>query len=276
MARRSRELTPDRSARHLFGAEVRRHRELAGMSLERLAEVVRYSRSHLSRIEAAEHMPPPDLAGRLDAAFGTDGHFERLYALARHEAHPDKYRRRMALEARARLIREYAGCYIPGLIQTEDYARTIFRAGDPKRTEDEVEEMVTVRMGRQTLLQRDSPPDVSYVIDEAVLRRPIGGSDIWRTQLCALADFADDSAAILQILPFEHGEHALLGGHLVLFTLDDDTTIAFEESATTTEALEDPDRVRRHCRAYEMVGACALSPKASAEMINAHVKELAS
>lgn len=177
MARRSRELTPDRSARHLFGSEIRRHRELAGMSLERLAEVVRYSRSHLSRIEVAEHMPPPDLAGRLDAAFGTDGHFERLYSLARHEVHPDKYRRRMELEARARVTREYSGCFVPGLMQTEDYARAIFRSGGRKLTVSRIEELVAARMGRQAMLRADSPPDLSIIIDEAVLRRPIGSGD---------------------------------------------------------------------------------------------------
>ncbi|MEU1378156.1 helix-turn-helix transcriptional regulator [Streptomyces triculaminicus] len=276
MARRVRELTPEKSARHLFGAEIRRRREQAGMTLDGLSEVVRYSRSHLSRIEIADYVPPPDLAAKLDAAFGTDGIFERIYALARHDVHPDKYRRRMELETRARLIQEYAGCFIPGLVQTEDYARTIFRLGDPRRTESKIEEMVAVRMARQALLRSDAPPDVSYIVDEAVLRRPVGRPHVWRAQLTALAEVASTSTSILQVLPFSHGEHPLMGGHLVLFTLDDDTVIAYEESITTIESLEEPGHVSRHQRSFEVLGAFALSPSDSRAFIRAIVEDLPS
>ncbi|MGA6156097.1 helix-turn-helix domain-containing protein [Stenotrophomonas sp. NPDC087984] len=87
------ELFPDRSARDLFGAEIRRHREKADMSLRRLSEVLNYSKSHLARIEAAESLPYDDLPSKLDACFGTDGMFARIYALAKNEPYPSKLRR---------------------------------------------------------------------------------------------------------------------------------------------------------------------------------------
>lgn len=272
MARRARELKPDRSARDLFGAELRRHREQAGLSLEQLSKVIRYSRSHLARIEAAESMPPPGLAEVLDAHFGTGKLFAAIYKIAQREAH--RGLRGLELEAKARSLKEYAGCFVPGLMQTEDYARALFRAGDPARSETKVEEMVAIRMSRQTLLHASRPLEVSYVIDEAVLRRPIGGNDVWRAQLAALAEAAAGRTNLLQVLPFKHGQHPLLGGHLVLITLDNGMTFAYEETITKSESLDDPDLVARHRRAYETLSACALSPSDSAAFIQTVIEEL--
>ncbi|WP_424891251.1 helix-turn-helix domain-containing protein [Streptomyces sp. XH2] len=269
MARPPRKLTPDRSARHLFGADLRHRREAAGMTLEKLAEVVCYSRSHLARIETAEHVPPPDLPGRLDEVFGTGEHFARLYAIARHEIHPDKYRRRMELEARARVIDEYAGHLVPGLVQTEDYARALFRVSNPKAVPDEIEEMVAARLSRQALLRAESPPDLSMVVDEAVIRRPIGGPAVMRAQLAALIDLVDTPTTTVQVLPFEHGEHALLGGTLRLMTLDDDSNFAYVESIATGELIEDPQTIRARRRSYDLLRAYALSPSESAAFIRA-------
>src|SRR5262245_28570716 len=107
MAARPRELKPGRSARDFYGSEIRRLRTEAGLSLAHMAEVVNYSKTHLGNIETADRMVPPDLPAKLDAAFGTDGHFGRLYPLARREAHPDKYRRFMEVEAQATTMRKY-------------------------------------------------------------------------------------------------------------------------------------------------------------------------
>ncbi|MGO4753467.1 multiprotein-bridging factor 1 family protein, partial [Streptomyces sp. 2MCAF27] len=110
-----RELQPDRSARDLLGFEIRRHREKAGMSLRRLAEVLNYSKSHLARIEGAECLPEDDqLPSKLDSCFGTEGLFVRLYRLARKEPFPGKYRRVMEIESRAAVIEEYTSAAVPG------------------------------------------------------------------------------------------------------------------------------------------------------------------
>ncbi|AEW93772.1 helix-turn-helix domain-containing protein [Streptantibioticus cattleyicolor] len=274
MARTPRPLTPDRSARHLFGAEVRRHRELAAMSLERLAEVVKYSKSHLARIESAECMVPPDLPGSLDAAFGTDGSFGRLYGLARREIHPDQFRRRMEIEAQARLIQEYSGQIVPGLVQTEEYARALFRTHNPKAPAGEMEELVTARMSRQALLRADPPPDHSMILDEAVLRRSFGGPAVMREQLARLADLTLTPTSVVQVLPFEHGGHALMGGSMALLTMADGTQVAWEEGISTGTLLEDPGDVTARQRAYDLLRACALSPKNSAAFIRSVMEAL--
>ncbi|AXK34116.1 XRE family transcriptional regulator [Streptomyces armeniacus] len=273
-AARARELTPDRSARHLFGAELRARREAAGMSLERLASVVPQSRSHLARIEVAAYMIPPELPAHLDAAFQTDGFFGKLYALARHEVHPDKYRRRMELETRARAISCYAGQLVPGLLQTEGYARALFRVSNPRASDAEIGEMVAVRMGRQTLLAADPAPHLSVVLDEATIRRPIGGPAVMREQLARLAELVDTPSSVVQVLPFEHGEHALLGGTLNLLTLDDGSTVAYEESIATGQLLEDAERVVTRSRSYDLLRSYALSPTDTAAFLGSVMEAL--
>ncbi|WBB59943.1 helix-turn-helix transcriptional regulator [Streptomyces sp. WMMC500] len=274
MVAKSRELHPDRSARDLYGSEIRRYRNNAGMSLEALSGVVMYSRAHLSRIETAEVIPPPDLSDRLDACFGTDGHFGRLYGIARHEVHPDKYKRRMQLEERARIIEEYSGYIVPGLVQTEEYARAVFRASNPEMSADEVEDRVAARLGRQQILKAATPPYLSVILDEAVIRRPIGGPAVMRTQLAGLLPLADTAHTIVQVLPFAHGEHGLMGGSLTLLTIDDAPVVAYEEGITTGHLIETSESARKRRRAYDLLRAYALSPRDTAAVIRSAMEAL--
>ncbi|MBW1604414.1 helix-turn-helix domain-containing protein [Streptomyces sp. JJ66] len=276
MGRPAHPLTPHRSARHLFGAELRRHRELASMSLERLAEVVNYSKSHLARIETAETMIPPQLPAQLDAAFGTDGFFQRLYALARTEVHPDRYRRRMELETRARVIDEYAGHLVPGILQTEPYARAIFRVSDDTATPDEIEARVAARMSRQTLLRSETLSEMTVILDEAVIRRPVGGQAVMKDQLARLIPLTETPSTLIQLLPFEHGEHPLLGGTLTLMTLTDRTCVAYEEGIASGTLLEDQERVAMRRRAYDRMRAHALSPRKTAAVLSTAMEALSS
>lgn len=276
MAPRPRELSPERSARDLFGSEMRRYREAAGMSLESLATVARYSKSALARFETAETMIPEDLPDRLDEAFGTGGIFRKLYALARKEIHPDQYQRRMDLEARARVIQEYASQLVPGIVQTEEYARALFEIHNPKATREAIDELVAARMGRQALLVADPAPDFSAILDEAVLLRSYGGPDVMRAQLTRLVDLTLTPTSMIQILPFAHGGHALANGSLTLLTLEKGAQVAYEESIATGTLLEEKTLVRARQRAYDLLRASALSPKDSAAFIRAVMEALPS
>ncbi len=276
MSARPRELTPDRSARHLFGAKMRAHRERASMSLEGLSDIVNISRSHLARIETAEAMPPPSLAPMLDAAFGTDGIFEELYKIARKEIHPDQFRRYMDLEARAAVLEWFAGRVVPGIVQTGDYARAQFVVSNPKATQDEIEELVAARLSRQELLLASRPPELSLIIDEAVLRRGFGGPKIMRAQLAHLAELARTPTTVLQVLPFEHGGHALAGGSMIMMTMKDGTRVAYEEGISTGTLFEELGSVMERQRAYDLMRACALSPRDSAAFIGSVMEALPS
>jgi transcriptional regulator with XRE-family HTH domain len=276
MPARSRELRPDRSARDLFGAEMRRYREDADLSLERLGGIIGYSKSALSRVETADSMMAPDLPGLLDATFHTGGLFEKLYALARKEVHPDQFRRRMELEAKARTIQEYAGVLVPGLVQTEEYAQAQFEIHNPRAAKHEIRELVVARMMRQSNLRSTEPKsDVALILDEAVLRRSYGGAEVMHAQLSRLAELTLTATTMVQVLPFAQGGHPLAGGALALWTMEDGSQVAYEESISTGTLLEDSDVVRSHQRAYDLVRACALSPQDSAALIRSVMEELA-
>jgi hypothetical protein len=262
----SQPLTPYRSARHFFGAEMRRQRVAASMSLVQLATAVVSSKSTLARVETAELMPPPGLAGALDVTFEMDGLFGRLYDLARREAHPDQYRRYMDFEARAETVEHYAGQIVPGLLQTEDYVRAYFQYDDDA-TEDEIEQRVAARIGRQERLRSDAPPYLWAVLDEAVLRRPVGGPGVMRKQLAALLPLVDRPRTKVQVLPFSHGGHALMGGSTTLLKLPDSRTAAYEEAWNSGRLYEDIEEVRKRQRLYDALRAYALPPRESAALI---------
>ena len=276
MARPPRELTPYRSNRHFFGAEMRRCRNEAEMTLDDLAAKVHHSKSQLHRVEVAETMPPRDLPAALDELFRTGLHFQRLFELVRQsqEMHPEQFRRRMLMEARARVIEEYTGQMVPGLLQTEDYARALFEIHNPKATPDKIEELVTARMGRQALLRGDAAPDHSVILDEAVLRRTFGGPAVMRAQLTRLIELTLTPTSVVQVLPFSHGGHALVGGSLALLTLDDGTQVVWEEGISTGTLLEDTQSVTVRQRAYDLLRACALSPNDTAAFIRSVMEAL--
>lgn len=268
------ELTPDRSARHFYGADLRRHRMNADFSLAALAGEVPCSKSQLARIETAESIPPPGLSEEFDRVFETDGHFTRLYGLVSREIHPEQYRRRMEIESRARSIREYAGLLVPGLLQTHDYAHALFRATNPKLSDEDVRQKVDARLSRHRLLRGANPPDISVILDEAVVRRPVGGPEVMHAQLSALIDLVDTPTTVVQLLPFHHGEHGLLGGTLTLMSLKDGTTFAFEESIASGTLMEDRERVNERQRAYDLLRSHALSPLETAVFIRSVMEAL--
>jgi transcriptional regulator with XRE-family HTH domain len=268
-----RELFPDRSARDLFGAEVRRHREKAGMSLRAMSDVLNYSKSHLARIEAAESLPYDDLPAKLDACFGTDGLFARLHALAKNEPFPGKYRRMIELERRAVVIEKYTCATAPGLLQTAEYAATLMRGVHPHAPDAEIEAMVKARLDRQPLLDRPKPPRCWFILDEAVLRRPIGGPEVMRDQLTCLIERGTRSHITIQVLPYTAGANAELGGSLTLFTLPAEPLVAYEEGAQSGTIIEDKERVMPRRESYDLLRAMALSPRDSEAMIRAALED---
>ncbi|MFD8062176.1 helix-turn-helix domain-containing protein [Streptomyces cyaneofuscatus] len=264
-------LTPYLSARHYFGSQQRHHREQAGLSLNQLAGIVNSSKSTLGRIETAELMPPPDIPARLDIAFGTDQHFHGLYELARREIHPDQYKRYMDFEYRAEVIEQYGAQALPGLLQTEDYARAFLRCQEDLSPEV-VEERVTARMSRQGRLRSEQPPFRWAIIDESVLLRPMGSRDCMRDQLASLLEQVDTPSSKVQVMPFGAGSHSLLGGALTLLTLPDATSVAYEEGIEAGHLYEDPAAVKRWRRQYEVLRANSLTLDESAERIRTAMK----
>lgn len=269
MAWKERELHPERSPRHFYGAEIRRLRKLNGdMSLIRLAEILKFSKGHLSRIEGGESKPPPGLSEKLDAAFGTDGSFKRYEVLAAKEPFPDKYSTYLKLASQA-IVHESYTLTVPGLLQSRAFASAILHAGEPHATPEEIDDWLTTRMARQERLYED-PPQCRYwfILDESALRRPVGGPEVMAEQLSLLLAACQLRHVGVQILPLESGVHSEMGGSsLILLTTPDHDVIAYEEGSRSGHLFDDMQDVVHRRALYDLLRAQALHPMVSEAMI---------
>ncbi|EGX58573.1 hypothetical protein SZN_17087 [Streptomyces zinciresistens K42] len=252
----------------LFGARVRRLRFAAGLTQAELSGKVHVVGTRITQIERASGAKPTlDLARALDVALGADDLLVELWPYVYREAFPDWSRRFMECAERAVAVREYAAHVVPGLLQTEQYARAVLSVGLTLSSEEQLEERLTVRMARQERLGSPDRPDLWVVLDEAVLRRPIGGCDVMRAQLELLLCVAAEHDITVQVLPFDQGEHDVMGGSLTVLTLPDGSEVAYTEGAHYGQLIEEPAEVSRFTVTYDRLRANALPPLMSLDMI---------
>ncbi|MGC0414965.1 transcriptional regulator with XRE-family HTH domain [Embleya sp. AB8] len=248
-------------------------REGAGMSLADLGAKVGYDRTMLSRFETAERPVPEELAPLLDVVFGTHGLFVALYETIRDDIFPDWVQEFVKREALAARMRKYSASMVPGLLQTRAYALAVIRAGRPRDTTEEIEAAVDARMNRQSLLDKQDPPHLWVVLDEAVLRRTVGSRTVMSEQLQHLLTVTERPNVVLEVLPFISGAHAFIGGSLTLLTQPDGARCAYMESSHTGQLFEESSVVDAYELSYDHLRTHALSPRESAAMIEAAMKE---
>ncbi|MGW6457682.1 Scr1 family TA system antitoxin-like transcriptional regulator [Streptomyces sp. NPDC055078] len=256
--------------RREFAEALRDARELrpAGkLTQAQLARDARTSGSTISRIEGGDTPIPENLPEVFDQIFETDGKFKDLYERIRSEGYPVYSRRRMKLEPDAVEIAEWSQSVVPGLLQTAAYARSLFRTGDPRASDEEISALVRARISRQELFQRKVPPDFSAVVCESVIRRVIGGSDVMREQLAALLAHGARYTSVVQVLPLTAGCHSLMDGPLSILTLQAGAVVVYTEGIQSSAIIEDQGAVRKLTRSYDVLTASALSPDASAQLI---------
>ena len=203
-------LDPYTSPRAFYGAELRRLREKAGLSQDQLGERVFCSGTYVGQFESAVRRPQADLSRLFDEVLGSGEHIQRLCRLARASKHPDYFADAAELEKQATTISEYAPMLVPGLLQTEAYARGLTRATLPFAPEDEVEEHVSARMDRARLLEHPTAPELWAIVHEAALRLPVESASVMREQFDRLWEFGrGHTRVVVQIVPFSAGPHPL-------------------------------------------------------------------
>lgn len=269
-------LTPWVSPSHAYGAMIRSFREAAKMSQTDLAVILGYSRAHVSRFEKADRAIPPDVPAKLDKAFGTTDVFSIMYEPIKNDVFPNWARQFVTLASSATRIREYGAAAVPGLIQTADYARALLLVSRPQATTEQVNEGVEARMSRQAVLTRESPTHLMVVLDEAVLRRPVGGPSVMADQLEHLLGVCELPNVIMQVVPFVRGAHPLMGGSLTLLTQSDGTQAAYLEGSHTGQLIEDVSAVAGYELTYDLLRASTLTLEASEDMIRAALEECTS
>ncbi|MFF6993559.1 helix-turn-helix transcriptional regulator [Streptomyces sp. NPDC008313] len=269
MTQPARDLEPASSARDLYGVELRRQRRLADLSLDRLSDIVNYSKTHLHGVETGERLPLPPISEKLDAAFGTGALFQGLWGAVKREYTPRRFDHCLELEARAVRIQEFGASLVPGLLQTKAYMRELFTEAEPGRSPREIDSLVAVRLGRQEVLRRTCPPGLWWVLGEATLRQAVGGPTVMREQLASLLPLVYTRHTTIQVVPFAAGACTLMNGTLILLTLPDHSTTVYLEGPRNGEIFDDHETVRQRVREYDLMKARALPPQESAKLIEA-------
>jgi transcriptional regulator with XRE-family HTH domain len=257
-----------------LGIELRRLREEAGLTIEDVAGRLECSISKISRIETAQvRAIPRDIRDLLDV-YRVEGDLrEALLQIARDarrrgwwDAYGDLPMAPMAsLEMAANSVRSYSQALVPGLLQTAEYARAILRELRVNLMESDIDRQVELRLARQGFLTGDDPLTLWAVLDEAVVRRPVGGRQVMKRQLHHLAEVGALRNVTLQVHPFRSGAHAGLDGQFTIIGFPEaaESDLVSVENAISDLYIEDAASVDRYIDIFERVRATALSPAAS-------------
>ncbi|WP_405711539.1 helix-turn-helix transcriptional regulator [Streptomyces xanthophaeus] len=266
-------LDPSSSPRALLGAELRVARERAGMSQAELGEPLFVSGSFIGQLEAGTRRMHLDFARQIDEILDTGGFFVRNCGAAAKSKYPDHFAAAAEAEALATVIREYAPLIIPGLLQTEAYAREVCRAYQPTATEETIDELVTNRLDRAALLSDPTTPLFWCVLDEAVLRRGGDNPAVLAEALRHIATLIRSRRIIVQVLPFSAGFHAGLAGTLKLMSFNDAPPLSYVDGLGMGQLFDDPATVAQHTLTYDLLTANALSPRKSLALIESVAEE---
>ncbi|MBH1935194.1 helix-turn-helix transcriptional regulator [Streptomyces sp. AV19] len=261
---------PTSSLLAFFGSELKRVRTEAGKSQGETARLAHTTQAMISYVESAKRVPSEDLARDLDVAFGTGGHFGRLYPLVIKFAYPSWFLPFVELEREAAAFRSFEGQVVPGLLQTEDYARSLYSAVRP----DNLDELVAGRITRQGIFEREMPPHAWFVMDEYVLLRQVGGPAVMRGQLERLLSAGESPRTVIQVIPASIAAHPGLEGPFMILGFDEGEDVLYIDGFARGYMTADATDVGPAARTYDLLRATALSPVASAELIEARLKEL--
>jgi transcriptional regulator with XRE-family HTH domain len=249
-----------------FAEELRAHRAQAEMSRDDLAAKVSYSSSLIAMIETGRRSPSRKLAELLDVVFSLPGTFARLEKRLRDVPFPASFRPFVQHEAEAAALRWYEHALVPGLLQTEDYARGVLSTR-PNTSDDQIEELVAARMQRQDVLSCEEPPLLWTLIDEAALYREVGSAQVMNGQFRQLVDLSGRPHITIQVVPYSAGPHSGLLGAFVIAEVDESPPIAYLETAAEGETVEDPSVLARLALTFDNLRSKALPDVASRDLI---------
>ncbi|MFE6677861.1 helix-turn-helix domain-containing protein [Streptomyces sp. NPDC057729] len=273
--------------RRQLGADLRRLREGKGLTLEEAGARVGISKATLSRYETKEGTVKWPAVDALCREYGaSDQERASLVELAKGariqgwwrslaDPIPESMNLMLTLEDEVVSEDHYACMYVPGLLQTRAYAEAVHRASEMRCTDEEIHHMVDIRMKRQELLVRAEPPHIWAVIDEAVIRRIVGGRTVMREQLEHLCTQASQPHVTVQILPFNAGAHAAaVGSFVVLGGPTPELDVVYVDIVGGGLFMEKPQELARYRLAFEYLRAQALDIDLSAALLNEACKEL--
>jgi transcriptional regulator with XRE-family HTH domain len=274
--------------RMLLGSQLRRLREAAGITPERAGYEIRASRSKISRLENGRvGLKSRDMTDLLTLYGITDEALRSRFLALVHQSRepdwwtkysdilPDWFETYLGLEAAAATIRSFEVQFVHGLFQTEDYARAVHRRGRKNAPDDEIERRVALRLKRQELLSRPSPPRIWSVVDEAVLRRPVGGRAVMTAQFQHLIEVAELPNVTLQVVPFASGGHPGESGSFSVLRFEerDLPDVVYIEQLTGAIYLEQRSDVEHYLEVVDELSTEALTPAETTRFIEQLARE---
>ncbi|WP_405959257.1 helix-turn-helix domain-containing protein [Streptomyces sp. NBC_00868] len=250
-----------------FGQQLKLARVAAGMERAELGARLGYSASTISSYEQGRRIPQPRFIDRADEALGAGGMLKVLKEEVARAQYPAFFRDAARLEAKALALSVYAAIAVPGLLQTEDYARAVFRMQRPLLDDDLIEQRLSARLARQEIYDRRPAPLLSFVIEEFVLRRPIGGREVLFGQLEQILLLGQKRNVEIQVMPVDREDHAGLGGPFNLIDTADGRRIAYTEVQDDSRMYTGRAKIHELESRYGIIRSQALTPRESSDFI---------
>ncbi|MBA2949903.1 helix-turn-helix domain-containing protein [Streptomyces himalayensis] len=246
-----------------FGRQIKLFRERAGLTQTEAGKRLGYGEQTIAAIEQGRRIPRPELIEKADELFDAGGVLLAMKKEVARTRYPAFFRDAARIEEEAVEFHAYAVMAVPGLLQTEEYAGTMFTVWRPRRTEAEIDQMVAARLARHKIYERKPAPTLSFVIEEAVLQRPFGGASVLRGQLEHLLLTGDNPNVEIQVMPTSVTDHACADGPFTLMTPRGGEQVAYLGAQGTGRVITDRETVRGISVRYGILRAQALSPAES-------------
>lgn len=250
-----------------FGRQMKLLREAAGLTQAELGDRVGYGEGLVASVEQGRRIPKPEMIDAVDDVLGGGGLLRAMKEEVARARYPGFFRDAARLEAEAVELHVYDTHLVNGLLQTEEYARAVFAMRRPLLNEEVIEQRVSARLARQSIFSRKAAPLMSFVFEEAVLRRPIGGREVLRGQLEQILLCSHNRNVEIQVMPTDREDHAGLGGPFTLIETTSQRRIAYAEVASISHLFTERKPVRELEAQYGIIRAQALTPRESQSYI---------
>ncbi|MFG2561194.1 helix-turn-helix domain-containing protein [Streptomyces sp. NPDC048496] len=249
------------------GRQLRLRREAAGMRAAEFGVAIGYGEDQVYKVEAGKRIPRPEYLDRADDVLGADGLITAMKKDVAEVRYPKKIRDLARMEARAVELLSYGDHNLHGLLQTDEHARALLGTRRPAYSQDELERMVAARTARRSIFDRSPAPDLSFVLEEVTLRRPIGGTMVRRQQLEHLLEVGQMRNVEIQVMPTDRWDHPGTGGKIQVLKFSDGSGVGRTEGVHGGRPVSDPRQLRVLELRYGIIRAEALTPRESLAFI---------
>lgn len=267
---RGKEREPAQTLMQQWGSELRRYRETAGLTQLQLGKLVGYSESAVGMFETAERVMTPETAEACDEIMKTGGSLAGWLPFVIKDV-PSWFTSYLELERKANSLRIFEPQVVPGLLQTDAYARAVLEAG----RHDSIEVFHATRMSRQLILEREDPLHLWVVMEQSVLERNVGGPEVISAQLQRLVEHARKPRIVLQVIPKSVPCHAGLDGNLHILSFPEGPDMVYQDGHANGRLIVKTQDVAHCNRTYDLLRAVAASPEESIRLLIARIEELA-